>query len=322
MKRKLAGNRPAARWAKRGARGETAFTLIELLVVIAVIGILAAMLLPALNRAKQKGQSAVCLSNQRQLNIGYRVKHEEGDQRLDQPDIVDWWLADLGKQRVWICPSAPPRQVHPDGYSGWASGPPGGTLSSGMPISDVAATEAAVGNFSGGSVDSGWAIDKLDIGIGWPARYVISATDRAGSYAINWYLINASWSGRDPNQPPIAPSRTQDFRTEGQVRQTTLTPVYADALDWRVEPKATDDPTGYLPWRYDNGPDGNMLSVAIPRHGGHPSSFPDSWPKKQPLPGAANVAFFDGHGESVKLDRLWQLYWHVDYKPPAKRPGL
>jgi hypothetical protein len=34
-----------------------------------------------------------------------------------------------------------------------------------------------------------------------------------------------------------------------------------------------------------------------------------------------NVAFFDGHGELVKLDRLWQLYWHVDYQPPAKRPG-
>jgi hypothetical protein len=30
----------------------------------------------------------------------------------------------------------------------------------------------------------------------------------------------------------------------------------------------------------------------------------------------------DGHGELVKLDRLWQLYWHKDYQPPARRPGL
>jgi len=88
------------------------FTLVELLVVIAIIAILAACLLPALSRAREKGRQAVCQNNLHQMAIGFQLYWQENHDEFPapgsrteygpQPEDWIWWEQDREVKRSAI----------------------------------------------------------------------------------------------------------------------------------------------------------------------------------------------------------------------------
>jgi prepilin-type N-terminal cleavage/methylation domain-containing protein/prepilin-type processing-associated H-X9-DG protein len=80
---------------RRAIAGKSGFTLIELLVVIAIIAILAALLLPALGRAKAKAQAVQCMNNSRQLLLAWKFYCDDNSEKVPSAwgREGDWWPA-------------------------------------------------------------------------------------------------------------------------------------------------------------------------------------------------------------------------------------